>query len=237
MRRFLPREHGLIAWVGLPLLAALALAPGWSTAAAVGAVLAGFGAFNAWRREQRRAAGLALLVAAAAGALALSLSDRPALLAAALGLGAAGALGGARFLHGSIPRLPGLESGAILALNALGATLAVAGGARAGHAITLALVLAAWQVAGLWWVRRSLAAVLPRRHAWGAGLGVALGLAGAALAAGSWYGLLAVPAVLLLYPLRVLAHRAPESPRQAARVGLTELGWSVLAIIVAVAAA
>ena len=229
MRALMPREHGLLAWVGLPMAAALAQRPTLPAALAVGAVLAGFGAFNALRRAE---AGLALTAGLLAGALGLA-AARGANVGLALGAAAGGALLAARLLPAHLPRAPILEGGAILACNALGAAIALGCGARPERAGVLALMLVAWQVTGLWWVRRSLAGVLPRRAPWRAGAGVALGLAGAAVAAGCWYGLLAIPAALLLYPLRMAAHPPPTSPRQAAAVGLTELGWSVLALALA----
>lgn len=236
MRRFLPREHGLIAWVGLPVLAVLALAPGLASTLAGLAVLAAFGAFNAARREEDLSAAGALLVSAALAVAALLESARPTLLLLGLGLGAAFAVGAMACFRRQLPRSPPQEVGALFGLNALGACLAVSAGAEPERALTVALMLLAWQVTGLWWVRRTMAAVLPRRAPWREGLAVALGLAGSAALAGCWYGLLAIPAVLLLYPLRILAHRPPASPSEAARVGLAELGWSVLALGLAVLA-
>ena len=236
MRRFLPREHGLIAWVGLPLLAALACAPGWRTAAAVGTVLAGFGGFNAARRGDTRGVGLCAALALPLGVVAVLGAAAPGALALVLGIGAATALGMAMGFR-QLPRAVGIEALAIGALGGLGVAVAVAGGgAEPGPTLTVGLVLASWQIAGLWWVRRSLAGLLPGRRPWDAGLLVALGVAATALAAGCLYGLLAVPAVLVLYPLRVLVHGRPRSARQVGRVGLTELGWSVLALAAAVAA-
>lgn len=230
MRRFLPREHGLLAWVGLPLLAALVLAPRVGTGLAALAVVLGFGAFNAARRAEWRAAGGAMLLAAGMAAAAETVIDWPGLLLGTLSL-ALLAAGGALTTFGErLPRAPALEVLGLAGLNAVGMGLAISGGAPWDRAITLSLVLLCWQVTGLWWVRRSLAAVLPRRAPWRPGLGLALALAASAVAAGCWYGLLTIPAVLLLYPLRMALHGAPGGPRDAARVGFTELGWSVLAI-------
>lgn len=234
MRPFLPREHGLLVWVALPLLAAVAQAPGVAVVSAALLVVFGFGAFNALRRRARRSALLALTPAAALLAPALWWSARPWALVAGLLIGASIAAVGLREGHLS-HRPPAMVLG-MAALNAVGASLAVAAGADPGRAGLVALVLLAWQVAGLWWVRRSMAAVLPRRSPWRGGFGVALALAAAAVAAGCWYGLLTIPAALLLYPLRILLHRAPSNPRDAARVGMTELGWSVLALTAVIAA-
>lgn len=230
MRRFLPREHGLLAWVGLPLLAALVLAPETGTALASLAVILGFGAFNAARRAEWRAAAGALALASGAAGAAVMVIDRPWLLLGTLALASAGAGAALTTFGERLPRAPALELVGLAGLNALGMSLAISGDARWDRALTLSLVLLCWQVTGLWWVRRSLAAVLPRRAPWRPGLGVALALAGSAVAAGCWYGLLTIPAVLLLYPLRMALHGPPGGPRDAARVGFTELGWSVLAI-------
>ena len=232
MRAYLPREHGLLVWIGLPLLAAVAQAPGAAVAAVL--VVLGFGAFNALRRRERRAATLAMAPALALLAPALAWSDHPWILGFGLMLGGLAALAGLR--EGHLSRRPAVMVLGMAALNGVGASLAVAAGADPHRAGLVALVLLAWQVAGLWWVRRSMAAVLPRRLPWRNGLVVALALAAAAVAAGCWYGLLTIPAALLLYPLRILLHPAPSNPRDAARVGMTELGWSVLALTVVIAA-
>jgi len=234
MRAFLPREHGLLVWVGLPLLAAVAQAPGLPAILAASVVTLGFGAFNALRRRERRASLLAASLALAALVPALAWSAHPATLALGLLVGALAALGGLR--EGPLSRRPEVMVLGMAALNAVGASLAMAAGSPSTHAAVVALVLLAWQVAGLWWVRRSMAAVLPRRSPWRGGWSVALALAAAAVAAGCWYGLLTIPAALLLYPLRILLHPAPAHPRDAARVGMTELGWSVLALTAVIAA-
>lgn len=235
MRAWLPREHGLMAWVGLPMAGALGLAPGALPAA--GAVIAGFYSFNAARREATGWSALAATLALSLGALALSRAPAPAPLACALGSAAVVALAAALVFRRTLPRSPALEVAGICGLCALGASLAVVHGAPVDRSATLALMLAAWQVTGLWWVKGLMAAVLPRRVPWRRGLGVAGALAAAAIAAGCWYGLLAVPAALLLYPVRMLAHAAPASPREAVRIGMTELGWSALALTLALLAA
>lgn len=233
MKIFLPREHGLLGWVGLPLVAALGLAPGGTTLLALASVLGGFCAFNARRRGLNRPALLALGAGALAAAGALSGSSAPLLLGAALGTGALAGLAGSA-LPQTLPRQTALEVGAILGLVGLGGALALGGGADPRRVATVFLMLGAWQLAGLWWIRRSLAGVLPRRSPWQAGLGLALAVAAAAVAAGCWYGLLTVPAALLLYPLRMAVHPPPASPRDAKRVGMTELVWSLVAVAVAV---
>ncbi len=231
MRRFLPREHGLIAWVTLPLLAAVVEAPLALPAAL--AVLAGFGAFNAARRGAWRAGLGALTLAAALALVALLQSLAPGALALTFGLAGLGAALALAGLGGRPTHATALEVGALAGLGALGVGVALSAGGQPERALTVALMLLAWQVTGLWWVRRSMAAVLPRRTPWRAGLGVALLLAGSAVAAGCWYGMLAIPAMLLLYPLRMALHDGPRGPQDAARVGLTELGWSVLAVTLA----
>ncbi len=231
MRRFLPREHGLIAWVTLPLLAAVVEAPRALPAAL--AVLAGFGAFNAARRGERRAGLGALALGAALALLALLQSPEPWALVLTLGLASLGAVLALAGLGGRATHAPALEVGALAGLGALGVGVALSAGGQLERTLTVALMLLAWQVTGLWWVRRSMAAVLPRRAPWREGLGVALLLAGSAVAAGCWYGMLAIPAVLLLYPLRMALHSGPRGPQDAARIGLTELGWSVLAVALA----
>ena len=69
--------------------------------------------------------------------------------------------------------LPWSEVAGICGLCALGASLAVVHGAPVDRSATLALMLAAWQVTGLWWVKGLMAAVLPRRVPWRRVLGVA----------------------------------------------------------------
>lgn len=235
MRAWMPREHGLMAWVGLPMAAALGLAPG--SLPAIGAVVAGFCAFNAARRQAWPPAAGAAALSVSLGGLAVARAAQPFPLVCALGTAGLLAIGAGLAFRVHPPRTPLLEVAGITALCGLGAGLAVVHGAPVDRSATVGLMLAAWQVTGLWWVRGLLARVLPRRVPWRAGLGVALALAAAATAAGCWYGLLAIPAALLLYPLRMLAHRAPSSPREAARVGLTELGWSAVALTLALLAA
>lgn len=230
MGAYLPREHGLIAWVCVPLVAAMLLASTAACGLAAVTVLTGFLSFNAARKGAWPMAGAALVLAAGIGAGALVASAAPLVLAGALAV--AGVVAGAVALEfgGVMPRNTGMLVVAILGLSALGAAVAVSAGADPARSATVALVLAAWQVAGLWWVRRQMARVLRRRLPWRAGVATSIGLAAAAMAAGCWYGLMLVPAVLLLYPLRMVAHAPPRSAREAGRVGMTELGWTLVAV-------
>lgn len=230
----LPREHALWGWVGVPLLGVLVLHPTLGTAAGAGAVIAGFGAWNAASRVLRgipragMAAGVGGAAAAALGAAALVLDEHPAVLAgalvAALGAGS-GVLG---VLRGHLRQDPWWESVGILGFCALAGAVAVGAGAPAVSVALLEALIGAWLLAGLWWINRSLAPLLKDRRLWSAGPWVAGGAAaGVALAAvGAGAPLVAVlPA---LYPARVALQRPAVAPRDARRLGLAELGWGVL---------
>lgn len=234
LRAMTPREHGLWSWVGLPLLGAILLAPGAASALGAGAVLAGFGACNAARRGETRAAAGALAVGAALGGAALLTAPDPWAFATASAVGGAGALAAlhaTRRLHAI-----GVELASILALAMLGAALAVSAGAASDAAIMMAAVVGTWHALGLWWVRAQMARLLPGRQAWAGGpaTGAALILATLALAAQT--SLWAAGLIPLLYPLRIALHRPPTAPREARRVGLTELGWATVALVLAVKA-
>lgn len=225
LRGLLPREHGLSAWVLVPLVGALALAP--ATLPAALAVWVAFGAFNAARRGQRWLAAGAAGLAMALGLVGLVGSQRPLLMGVALALAGIGAAGAMLRFGRSMPRSVAPELLAIGGLGVLGASLAVACGAEPDRAAALAALLFSFQVTGLWWVRRGLARVLPGRRPWAAGPYVALLFVALAAGLGLGLGQPRVLALLTLLPLRLLTDRAPSSAREAPRVGLTELGWTL----------
>jgi hypothetical protein len=135
-----------------------------------------------------------------------------------------------------LPRHAALEIGGIAGFAAMGAALAVLGGAGVARAVAVQGAVAAWQVLGLWWVRGQLARVLPAREPLPGGVLVAVAAVGASLAAGVASGHALVGAVPLLYAVRIALARAPASPKDAARVGVAELGWTALAAGAAVLA-
>lgn len=236
-RALLPTEHGVWAWLGLPLLLALLVAPGATTALGALATLAGLGTSLALGRLARRHA--ALVPALTAGSVAALATvgawlAAPVPLAVALTLGVGGVLGvGVSVATGARPpRLVALEVAAIAAFVATGAGLAIAGGSTTGTVATRFVALFAWLVLGLWFVKGRLAVVLKRREPWRAGIVVgALAANGAALL-GLTFGPLVAGLVPFGYALRVLAHRPVTSPREAKRVGLEELACGVIACLV-----
>lgn len=79
---------------------------------------------------------------------------------------------------------------------------------------------------GLWWINRQLSHAIGGRIPWAWG-GVVAPCCALAAGAVIWVsGEPMVAALLLLYPLRMLAHRRPTSARDAKRIGLTELAWA-----------
>jgi hypothetical protein len=236
-RQILPREHGVWAWVGLPLLLALLLVPSLTAVLGALAVLAGLGATQALGRALRGVAGArgaavgAALFAAGAGAGAWVGAERPGVILATLagaGLFGASATWSTR---GRPPRQVALEVVAIAVFVGTGAGLAIAAGAAPARVGVAALALLAWLVLGLWWVKGRLATVLARREPWDDGMWVAGGLVVVAVAAGFWASLPLVGCVPLAYSLRARAHRPPESARDAKRIGLQELAWGAAATV------
>lgn len=228
-----PREHALWGWVGVPLLGVVELAPSAGTLLGALAVVAGFGAWNGASRALRgvpragTAAGIAAALAASCGAGAVVLADRPAVLVATFGAAFLGGAGVLAALRGQLRQDPRWESLGILGFCGLAGAVAVAAGASVPRVALLEAMIAAWLLAGLWWINRSLAPLLKDRRLWSAGPwvagGAAAGVAVAAIGAGA-----PVLAVLpALYPARVALQRPARVPKDARRIGLAELGWGV----------
>lgn len=230
-KELLPTEHGVWAWLGLPLALALGLAPTASTLLAALATVAGFAAAQGWGRALRgsRAAVmptmLALLCANAFGFGAVMGNARPGLLVATLLSGAALGLFGMAALRGRVKRLVVLELASIAGFVAIGVCLAVAGGAEVTRAVSAGLALAAWLVLGLWWIKRSLSKVLKHREPWAAGGWVGAAAGAVSLVVGMALGQPWVGALPALYVVRVSCDVPPTQARDAKRVGLTELAW------------
>jgi hypothetical protein len=225
-----PREHALWGWLGVPLVAALLVAPHPSTLLAGVASFAGFGAANALGRRLRgsekatSAIGPALGLAVVAGALALWLSPHPIVLGATLGVGGLAGLGGMALLGGQVPRnQQDLEAFVVIALAALGGAVMEAGGAPLDRVVAASAAVAAWLVVGLWWVNRALAPHLKGRVPWPRGPAFAAIAVIGCLALGLWLGHPLVASLPLLYPVRVALQPRPRSARDAKRTGLTEL--------------
>ncbi len=184
-KELLPKEHGVWAWLGLPLVLALGLAPTVSTLLATGAVVIGFGAAQGWGRAMRGSRGaavptvIALLLANLFGLGAVASAVRPGVLVATLLGGGVVGLFGMSYLRGLAPRHVGFELAAIAGFVAIGAGIAVSGGADPSHTVAAALALGAWLVLGLWWIKRMLAAVLKHREPWANGVWFGAGAAGA----------------------------------------------------------
>ncbi len=239
-----PAEHGLWAWVTVPLVAALLLAPHPATLLAGAAVVGGFLASNAaarWLRRKDAATGLAALWAAAATGLATlgALAESPAPLVLAGTLGAAGLAAAAVALvtRGRFARTLPFEAAGLVGLTGLGAGLALSSGATPDAVAAVFVTLLAWQALGVAYVQRALATVLAHRTA-DAGRAAAAGLSVVAAVAVGWLtGHLWVGLLPLAYALRVLAHRPATSAKDAKRVGLAELAWSLALVVAAVALA
>lgn len=233
MRELLPREHALWGWLGVPLFAALLTAPTAATAAAVGTAFAGFGAWNAvgrWLRGSARARGpaaLAALVALGLAACAIGLAARPIVTAVAFGGAGASAAGVAAWTRGHVRQDPTSEAAGIALLCGFAWLVGVGGGAEPARMGAILAVVLAWTWLGLWWINLRLAPLLPNRTRWVRGpLLVALAVgatAGVAVASGTpLLGLLP-----LAYLGRVASTGPVRGPRDARRLGLTELAWGL----------
>lgn len=226
-RALSPREHGLWAWVLVPMLSATIQAPrAWLGCAAC---ISGFATFNALTRAQQEPGARAAAVMAGLTTLGLGLGallTAPLPLPLLIGFGVAGAGAASVALQGRLPRRPEVELSAIFALCALAATVAVAAGADPQQAALTLFIVATWLVTGLVYVNGLLARILPNRAPWARGRSVALTLIALCLALGIGSGAPGSGAIPLLYVLRTL-HRPPNRPSDAKRVGLTELAWAV----------
>lgn len=236
MKCLLPKEHGLLAWVLVPLVGAALLRPSLATLIGTAAVLFAFFSFNAFRRQEYRVGTTMLVLSAGLGLGALPLAAAPAVLVT-LGLIGLPILGFSALRHPhELPRRPLLEVAAIGFLSAVGAAVAVAGGATVGPAALMAAVSASWLVLGMWKLREQFAKILPKRERWPGGV-LAGGLAVSATAAtglilgAPWAGL-----VPLLYPLRLGLHRSPQSATELKKVGMTEFCWALAAVALGVLA-
>lgn len=232
-RALLPREHGLWAWLGVPLVTALILQPTAGTALAGGTVLAGFGAINALARMARgssdagRMVAPAVVVAGVALVGAIATAAHPVAVAVPLIAIGVGGFAATLAVRGKFAVNPSGELTVIAGLAALGGVIAAANGAAVRDAIAVTAVVASWHAVGLWWVNRQLAPVLPTRTAWRSGAWIvgafaAIGAGTAAIAAGPACALL-----IALYPVRMFAHERLVDVRDARRVGMTEFVWSL----------
>lgn len=228
-RLLLPREHGLIAWVFLPAVLAVALAPGRAALAGALGLLAGFGAFNARRAGADRVATLAGGLAALGGLGALAWGDRPLASGAVFLVGAAALpfSGRGRVL----PRDFAAEIVVLCALSLAGAGLGIGAGAPVAGALTAAAVLAAWQLVSLCWIRTLFAELLPNRVRPAAGPPVAASAVAAAALIAWGAGHLLLAAALGAWLLRATLHAPPLHPQDARRVGLTELAWGAALVV------
>lgn len=238
-KELLPKEHGALAWLGLPLLMALCLAPALSTLAAGLAVVAGFGAAQGFGRAMRGSpiarvpTLLAVLAANLFGGLGVATATDPEAVVATLLGGALAGFGAMAFMRGRAPREVLAELIAITGFAAIGAGLAVGGGTDGLRALAGAAALGAWLVLGLWWVKGALARVLAHRVPWHAGKWVGAGAVLMSLVIGILADEPVVGALPILYGVRMVVHRAPTGARDARRVGLTELAWGVVAAVLA----
>jgi hypothetical protein len=238
-KELVPKEHGIWAWLALPLVLALCLAPALASLSAGLAVVAGFMAAQGFGKalrgsRQARAPTLAALVVAnLLGVLAVSAAARPGgMVATLLGTGFAGFVAMA-VVRGRAPRHAAFEVLAIAGFSGLGAAVAVAAGADPARVAAGAMALMAWLVLGLWWVKGALSKVLAHREPWVAGRSVAALAVVASLAVGIGCGVPWVGALPLAYALRVAIHPAPSHAKDARRVGLTELGWGLVIAVLA----
>ena len=235
-RALLPREHGLWAWVGVPLVAMGALCPGACTALAAGSVLAGFCGVNAWRWRDRGGlvpAALALGLAGLLGVGAVASAARPALVAALLAVGGLSGLAAGTWAGKALRPKPGVEAALIAGMAALAAGLAVGAGASVGTAAATLSVVATWGLFGRWHVGRRLSAVIPGRPVWTGSERVLAVAVAATVVAGFAAGCPWSAGLLLLYPMRARLHAPPRSGRDARRLGMTELAWATTVALAA----
>lgn len=233
VRAYVPREHALWGWLGVPLANALLLRPSLGTAIAIASVLAGFGAVNAAARAARgsAAAGRAVLPAAIVAGVALcgavACATSPGVVAVPLiAVGVTG-MAATLAMRGRFVANQDVEVGIIAALAGLGVAIAVGNGAPVRAAVAVGAVVAAWHVIGLFWVNREFARVLPGRVSWRAGAVIAVACAAVGAVAAAWCSEPALALLIGLYPARIVAHSGAGAARDARRIGLTEFGWSL----------
>lgn len=234
LKKLLPKEHGLLAWVGVPLLGALMLSPCLPTLLAALAVLAGFFSFNALRKEAWPLAGIMLAITGGIGLAALPLAAAPTMLYALAMLGLLILVLAAVIRPHTLPRQPLLEILAIAGLCGMGAVVAVAGGALWPRALLVSAIGGSWLVLGMWKLREKLSAILPKRKAWEGGAIAGVLAVGATIATGFALEAPLAGLVPLLYPLRLFLHKNPTSAMELSKVGMTELGWALGAVALGV---
>jgi len=238
-RELIPKEHGVWAWLGLPLLLALCLAPAWSTLFGGLAVVAGFAAAHGLGRAMKGSPRarvptlIAVVVANVFGAVSVATAAVPEGIVATLIGGAVVGFTAMAFMRGRAPREVVVELAAITGFVAIGAGLAVGGAAEGLRVIAGAAALGAWLVIGLWWVKGALARVLAHRAPWAAGRWFGAAAVAVSLVVGTLAGHVVVGALPVLYGVRIAVHRAPKEAREAKRVGLTELAWGVVVAVLA----
>ena len=165
-----PDQQALWGWVGLPLLAALLVAPKVATLMGAVGLLIGFLGYNAAcklaRRQnqqaQRVAVGL-LNISMICGLIGLITAPQPILFTLTFwgaGVGAAGLL---KLFAGRYPRSALLELAGIAAMTAIGMTLAAAGGAESSRAICAGLAVFAWLCTSAYWIQFNLCRLHARR--------------------------------------------------------------------------
>lgn len=238
-RELVPKEHGVWAWLVLPLVTALGLAPALSTLFGALAVVAGFAAAQGLGRALKgsRVARvptlLAVIAANALGAASVATAPVPEGIVATLVVGALVGFSAMAFMRGRAPREVVVELSAITGFVGIGAGLGLGGGAADLRVLAGAAALGAWLVIGLWWVKGALARVLSHRKPWAAGRWFAAAAVAVSVVVGyvgghAWVGLLPI-----LYGLRIAVHRAPTEARDAKRIGLTELAWGLVVAVLA----
>lgn len=230
MNPLLPREHGLWCWVAAPLLAAILVAGSPGALAGALALVCGFGAANAARARAWRHAAVAGLLGTGLAVLAGALLPNPrlwttAVVIVALGAGAAVVTVGRRGGH-AVRGRSAWEVAAVLGPVAIGAALALAADAPPDRVAVVAVGLAAFELVGLWWVRRVLAPVLPGRHPFPGGNTLPAVAVGVSVVVGFVCGAPVAGGLPLLYAARSITTSPPRSGKDARRLGLSEAAWT-----------
>lgn len=238
-KELVPKEHGVWAWLALPLIMALGLAPAPSTLLGGLAVVAGFAAAQGFGRALKGSKTarvptlLAVVAANALGAASVATAAAPEAIVATLLGGALAGFGTMALMRGRAPREVVVELVAIAGFIGIGAGLAMGGAADGLRVLVGAAALGAWLVSGLWWVKAALARVLSHRRPWAAGRWFSAAAIAVSILVGYVGGHVVVGLLPVVYGVRIAVHRAPREARDAKRVGLTELAWGLVVAVLA----
>ena len=228
-----PREHGLWAWIGVPLVAAIGLAATPSVIFGALTIVVGTGASSAWRNRAPALALMAAVVSVGLGVASLMSCPQPTPLAVgALILGGVAVSStwwlGRRQPPGQVRHAA--EAALILVVAAAAGGLAVLAGADPQRVALVQLALATWQITSLWRINRDLSRVL-KREPWYSGPVLAMICVAATAYTAITFGQPILVGLFVLYGVRVSWHAPMTHARDAKRVGLAELFWTLVATV------